>query len=173
VHRWGTWTGVELYRIAKSSWKLGASSTWSCTTDEELDHYGRVLVDCPDAALHLVGEGHAFVFGLDASPDGALMRAQRVAMKKGVGIWAKGAPKQVISSLHSADEGEGGLSETYNRVVDTATGESTQARHKSTYATCQEVCLGGDTGSCMVYVPFSNRYKNKADCLYVTEKGVN
>ena len=170
VHRWGDWSAVELYRIAKSSWKLGASSTWSCTTNEDMDHYGRVLVDCPDAALHLVSEGHAFVFALNTTPDDSLMRAQRTAMKKKVGIWAKGAPRKVLSSLHSANEGGEGLSETYNRVVDTTTGEAKEAPHKSTYDTCQEVCLGGDTGSCMVYVPFENRYKNKAECLYVKEK---
>jgi micrococcal nuclease len=168
VHRWGTWTAVELYRIAKSSWKLGASQSWECTTDGDQDHYGRVLVDCPGAALHLVGEGHAFVFSLGDAPPPELLEAQRAAMKEGRGIWAKGSPREVISSLHSADEG-GSDGKTYNRIVDTETGIAREAEHADTYSVCQEVCLGGDSGSCMTYVPFATRYKNKSECLIVKD----
>ena len=170
VHRWGEWTAVELYRIAKSSWRLGASATWDCTTDGSADGYGRVLVSCPAAAEHIISEGHATVFAIDEEPSKELLAAQRRAMKKRVGIWAKGTPLEIITSLHSADE-DGDKTVTYNRVVDTRTGEARQAEHKSTYETCQEVCLSGKEGSCMVYVPFSNRYKNKAECLVVREKG--
>ena len=169
VHRWGDWSAVELYFIAKSSWRLGASKSWNCTTDGSADGYGRLLVNCPDAAEYIISEGHGTVFGIDEEPSKALLQAQKVAIKKGVGMWEKGAPREMITSLHSADE-DGEKKVTYNRVVDTRTGMSRQAEHKQTYATCEEVCMGGDEGSCMVYVPFSNRYKNKAECLIVREK---
>jgi len=170
VHRWGDWTAVELYGIAKSSWKLGASQTWSCTTAGEADHYGRLLVNCPDAAEYIVAEGHGMVFVLDEDAPASLIRAQKLAQKKRVGMWEKGVPEELVTSLHSADEGEE-KSKTYNRVVSTKTGKSREATHKSTYDVCEEVCVGGETGSCMVYVPFENRYRNKAECLQVKEMG--
>lgn len=170
VHRWGGWTAVELYRIAKSSWKLAASKTWTCTTTGDTDHYGRVLVDCPDAAEYMVEQGHAVVFAIDGAPPESLVHAQKLAMKQRRGMWEKGAPETVITSLHSSDEGEGKYP-TYNRVVNTNTGMSEERRHKSTYSTCEEVCLDGEDGSCMVYVPFEQRYRNKPECLIVKSKG--
>ncbi|MCO4770939.1 MAG: nuclease [Deltaproteobacteria bacterium] len=170
VHRWGSWTAVELYRIAKASWRLGAAATWTCSASGEEDHYGRLLVDCPDAARYIIEQGHGMIFAIEGESEDALLRAQRMAMKSRVGMWEKGAPKSVITSLHSADEGEE-KSPTYNRVVDTVSGAANEAPHKSSYDVCEEVCIGGDDGSCMVYVPFSQRYKNKAECLYVKEKG--
>ncbi len=167
VHRWGDWTGLELYRIAKAGWKLGASETWDCTTDGSQDHYGRLLVNCPGAALKFVSEGHAVVFGMDSPPAKGLLEAQVRAMKQRVGIWEKGTPSQVVTSLHSADE-DGGGKLVYNRVVDTRTGMSKQVEHKATYSTCQEVCMGtGPNESCLTYVPFVIRYRNKPDCLVV------
>lgn len=165
VHRWGDWTAAELYVIAKSGWKLGASESWSCTTTGDQDHYGRLLVDCPDAALKFVSEGHAVVFGMETAPGSDLLEAQVGAMKGGKGIWEKGTPGQVITSLHSADEGDGGKL-VYNRVVDTRTGMSSEAEHKATYSTCEEVCMGdGEDESCMTYVPFAIRYRNKPECI--------
>lgn len=165
VHRWGDWTRLELYRIAKSSWKLGASKTWDCTTNEEQDHYGRLLVNCPGAAEHMVREGHGHVFVMEGEAPRGLLEAQVAAIKEGKGIWAKGAPMEVITSLHSADE-DGGAKVTYNRVVDTRTGVTRKAEHKETYSTCQEVCMGPEgADSCMTYVPFVVRYRNKPECI--------
>ncbi len=167
VHRWGDWTAAELYVIAKAGWKLGASETWDCTTTGDQDHYGRLLVDCPAAALKFVSEGQAVAFGMDAAPAPDLLEAQIHAMKQRKGIWEKGTPGEVITSLHSSDE-DGGGKLVYNRVVDTRTGMSREAEHKATYATCQEVCMGtGADESCMTYVPFVIRYKNKPECLSV------
>ena len=165
VHRWGAWTRLELYTIAKSSWKLGASETWDCTTTGEADHYGRLLVNCPGAAETLVREGHGVVFSMDGDAPKALLAVQVAAMKARKGIWAKGTPQEVISSLHSADEGDG-TRPTYNRVMDTRTGAAEEAVHTDTYVTCQEVCRGdGDAMSCMTYVPFEIRYRNKPECI--------
>ncbi|MBN92952.1 MAG: nuclease [Deltaproteobacteria bacterium] len=160
VHRWGRWTATELYEIARSSKYRAAERVWQCTTDGEKDGYGRVLVDCPGVSEHMVSIGHAHVFGMDQEGEESLIRLQQQARRKKLGIWKKGTPESIVTSLHSASEGRG-----YNRIVSGFTGKSTVRNHDETYAVCQEVCEGGDGGSCMVYVPFKIRYRNKPDCL--------
>lgn len=163
AHRWGDWTADELYKLAKSSRYLAAQQVWSCTTAGDKDGYGRLLVDCPDVATAMVEAGHAHIFYLEGEPPEQLLKAQRKARKKKRGMWAKGTPDMIVTSLHSADEKEDG--NAYNRHVDAHTGISTVREHSEVYATCQEVCDGGETGSCMIYVPFKIRYRNKPDCL--------
>lgn len=167
VHRWGRWTAQELYEIARTSKNLGASQEWQCTTTGDRDGYRRVLVSCPQAALHMVEQGHGHVFGIDEPVSEELVAAQARAQKKKVGMWAKGVPKIVITSLHSADEGWKGKDEgPYNRVADARSGMSEKMHHEDVYGVCQEVCLGPKAAqSCMTYVPFKSRYRNKPDCL--------
>ena len=90
--------------------------------------------------------------------------ATGVPMKKGMelknGMWAKGYPSSLITSLHSQDEKPD--KDAYNRVCDMSTGQCEVKTHQDTYAVCQEVCVDD---SCMIYVPFSQRYRNKASCL--------
>ena len=63
--------------------------------------------------------------------------------------------------VHSATEGKG-----YLRLVDARTGRSTVEDSTFVYEICQEVCSGNpDEQSCLVYVPFEQRYRNKPDCL--------
>jgi len=167
VHRWGEWTPKELYKIAKSSAAVAAAQEWHCTTDGKKDGYKRLLIDCPDLTVEMVkqGQGMAFAVSEEKSPD-AVLAAQAEAMRERRGMWAKGTVKGVISSLHSVGEdGHEGPS-AYNRLVDTRTGKAAQVEHHDTYQTCQEVCmqLDGDT-SCMVYVPYHLRYRNKPACL--------
>jgi micrococcal nuclease len=167
VHRWGKWTAQELYAIASHSKDLASSQDWDCTTTGERDGYRRLLVSCPGVALHMVSAGHAHVFGIDDPVAPELLAAQKTAQKKKVGMWAKGVPDVIITSLHSADEGwEDGAEGPYNRVADARTGMSEKRHHHDVYATCQEVCVGSRKGqACMTYVPFKNRYRNKPDCL--------
>ena len=54
VHRWGSWTAAELYAIARTSKDRASERIWQCTTDGSGGGYGRVLVDCPGVAEHLV-----------------------------------------------------------------------------------------------------------------------
>ena len=83
-------------------------------------------------------------------------------METGAGMWAKGAPEVVVTSLHSLDE-KPDQTETYNRIVDTRTGMARKVTHSETYAPCQEVCL---SDACMVYVPYKQRYgEDRAACL--------
>lgn len=160
VHRWGSWTGAELYEIASSSKNYAASGVWKCSTSGDKDGYGRVLVDCPGAATALIRVGHAHAFSMEGPSSKAFLQAQRQAQRAGRGIWAKGVPTTLVTSLHSVEEGSG-----YNRHVDPASGASTVRNHEETYEVCTEVCEGGEGGSCMLYVPFSQRYRNKPDCL--------
>ncbi|MBE2251628.1 MAG: thermonuclease family protein [Myxococcus sp.] len=167
VHRWGTWTPQELFALAESSSQVAGDTVWTCTTDGKVDGYGRVLVDCPDLAEEMIRQGQALAYAVEGTSPERLLAAQREAMAAGRGMWARGVVKGVITSLHSAGE-DGGDDEAgaYNRVVDTRTGSATKRAHQKKYATCEEVCetTDGDV-SCMVYVPFKHRYKNKPDCL--------
>lgn len=168
VHSWGTWTPRELYDIAKASSSVAASQEWKCTTDGKVDGYKRLLIDCPEAAKEMVRQGHAMVYAVEnLKPDAELLAIQKEAQAKKVGIWAKGVTKGIITSLHSlGEDGPEADGESYNRVVDTRTGEALVRKHKDTYETCQSVCekTDGDQ-SCMIYVPFKRRYGGKPDCL--------
>lgn len=161
VHRWGTWTPQELHALSEAPASFLSARQWTCTASPDRDKYKRLLVDCPDVAEALIAQGLAMVFAIDERPDERLVAAQRGAQQAAKGMWKKGVPPVVVTSLHSVDEGRG-----YNRVVDTRTGVATVRNHEERYELCQEVCEGpeGQT-SCMVYVPFERRYKNKPDCL--------
>lgn len=166
VHRWGAWTPKELFALAEASSQVAAAQTWRCTTEGKVDGYGRVLVDCPDLAEAMIREGHALAYAVEGTSPERLLAAQREAMAAGRGMWAKGVVKGVITSLHSVGEDGDDEPGAYNRVVDTRTGSATKRPHQQRYTTCQEVCetTDGDV-SCMVFVPFKQRYKNKPDCL--------
>lgn len=167
VHRWGSWTPQELYAIAKASSAIAGSREWVCTTDGKADGYGRLLVDCPELSEEMIRQGHALAFAVEGTSPQTLLDAQREAMASGRGIWAKGVVNGVLTSLHSVGEdGDDADGKAYNRVVDTRTGAATKRQHQRRYETCQEVCetTDGDE-SCMTYVPFKRRYKNKPDCL--------
>lgn len=172
VHRWGQWTASELFAFAKLGKSLASSQIWECTTQGERDGYGRLLVSCPGVAVFMILNGNAHVFGLEDAVSKEALKAQKRAQAERIGIWAKGVPTQLITSLHSADENPDQGFIPYNRWVDTATGKSEQLEHGETYAVCQEVCMGpAESQSCMTYVPFSNRYRNKPDCLEPWRKG--
>jgi micrococcal nuclease len=167
IHRWGEWTAVELYALANQSTEFVRAGTWTCTTGGERDHYDRLLVDCPGLTLAMAASGFGHLFAIDtpAAPDA--IAAQAGAQAAHLGIWAKGVPTEIVSSLHSAAEGGEVI---YNRLISTADGSSRQLIHAETYETCQEVCLE-EAGSCLVYVPFEQRYGNtRADCLRVRER---
>lgn len=165
VHRWGKWTAKELFALAESSSEVAGSREWDCTTDGKADGYGRLLINCPDLSEEMIRQGQALAYAVEGTANEKLLAAQADAMKAGRGMWAKGTVKGVVTSVHSANEADA-EGPPYNRVVDTRTGAASKRVHEKTYETCQEVCetTDGDV-SCMVYVPFKQRYKNKPDCL--------
>jgi endonuclease YncB( thermonuclease family) len=167
VHRWGSWTREELFALAQQGAGLAAAKSWDCTTDGQLDSYDRVLVDCPTLSLELVRQGHAVAYAVKGRPAPVLLEAMHQAQQAQLGLWAKGVPRGLITSLHSMGEDSSGrFKNSSNRVLNTRTGEARLRWHTETYATCQEVCLDteGDL-SCMVYVPFERRYTNQPPCL--------
>lgn len=167
VHRWGTWTPEDLLAIAKSCAKLAGAKVWSCRTEGQQDGYMRLLVECPDLTRELVRTGVAMVYAPEGSrPDAPALALQAEAMREKRGLWRLGAPRGVVTSVHSVGEDARTATEAYNRVVDTRTGRALVRRHTSRYAVCEEVCEDTDgDSSCMTYVPFEQRYRNKPACL--------
>jgi endonuclease YncB( thermonuclease family) len=165
VHRWGRWTPAGLLGVARAATAAVAAREWECTSAGERDAYGRALVSCPGAAAMLVERGLAMAYAIGGQSDPELLRLQREAQARGAGMWAEGVPRALVSSLHSRGEPRGG--ETYDRLVDTATGEARKVGHANRYRTCQEVCTAPPDPSCMVYVPFERRYRGKPRCLRV------
>lgn len=168
VHRWGTWTPAELHDIGLQAMRLASSSKRTCASNRKRDAYGRELVTCPGLARDLVWQGLAMVLAVDDEPDPELVGMQRKAQEQRRGMWAKGVPATIITSVHSADEqpasGTSGERKPHNRVVDTQTGRSRLLRHSKTYAPCTEVCTD-DKGSCLIYVPFDKQHKGAPSCL--------
>jgi micrococcal nuclease len=163
VHRWGGWRRAELLALARSATSVAAARTWSCSSAGAQDRYHRLLVDCPEAAARLVRAGLAMVFAIGAPADPALLHLQRAAQGRGAGMWAKGVPGRLLTSVHSADEGP---AQPYDRVVDTATGVTGRLLHHRSYRSCQEVCVdAGSERSCMLYVPFARRFRGRPRCL--------
>lgn len=164
VHRWGGWNGEELLALARAASPAAAASTWRCTTAGRQDRYRRLLVDCPDAAAALVERGLAMVYAVDRPAAPRLLALQREAQRAGRGMWARGVPPEIPTSLHSVEEPGG--APAYDRVVDTATGAAVRRPHGRAYRACEEVCVGGGAArACMTYVPFERRYRRRPACL--------
>jgi endonuclease YncB( thermonuclease family) len=163
VHSWGTWEPIELYQLTKKATDFVRSKEWTCTWSKQKDHYGRLLIECPDLTKAMLGEGLGHLLVIDAQVDPALLAIQQKAIAEKKGMWAKGVPEAIITSVHSADEGGKDKEDPYIRLADPHTGLSHKKPHHNTYKTCEKVC---DSGSCLIYVPFTQRYGDKAaDCL--------
>ena len=120
-----------------------------------------VVVELCKGRRHMLASGYAHAFSIDAEAPPEDLKHQASAIGKGRGMWEKGAPEGLLTSLHSADEREDGSA--YNRLCSLTTGLCDKAPHGATYSTCQEVC---EQGSCMLYVPYKQRYgEARADCL--------
>ena len=141
VHSWGDWQAYELYALAKQATYNARRGTWRCTSDMTRDGYGRMLWVCPGLALDQISKGLAHAMSVTTDPaDPELLRAQWRAQTLGLGIWAKGVPEYVVTSLHSAEE-DPTRPTTYNRAVSPLDGHSQPWIHTDTYAECQKVCL--------------------------------
>jgi micrococcal nuclease len=170
VHSWGEWTPEELLELALTASSVAASQPWECATDGKEDSYHRLLVSCPALSVEMARQGRALAYAVDGQPaDAAVLEAQREAQTAGRGIWRRGVVRGVVTSVHSAAErGLGADGTAYNRVVDTRTGQAMPRPHRETYRTCQRVCEETEgERSCMVYVPFEHRYREKPACLKV------
>ncbi|MCP4872586.1 MAG: nuclease [Proteobacteria bacterium] len=164
VHRWGDWTSEELHAFAKESAGVAASRAWECTTKGLPDKYGRLLVECPDLRRHMIRTGTGHVYPFDEEPDPELVELQLQARLDEIGMWEKGRPEVILTSVKPFTEARGGQ----DWFVNGRTGESGRRGHQSEYQVCEEVCIEPlrGKGSCLVYVPFAQRYGvGRADCL--------
>lgn len=169
VHRWGTWTPSELLQVAVAATAVARSQTWSCSYVKEgltkkKDGSGRYLVRCDDLAKELLGLGLAHLLIFKGNVADGLLEYQHKAMEEKKGMWSKGIPSAVLTSLHSkAEKRKNPEWLPYNRTGSTRTGYSLTVSHDTNYETCQEVCM---RGSCLLYVPYEQRYGHtKAPCL--------
>ena len=104
VHSWGSWTEQELYRFAKESGKVAQASIWTCSDLHTGGGYGRLLVDCPDLRSKLLREGYAHPFSVKNAAPQKDLEDMKYARDNKKGIWEKGTPNYLITSLHSQSE---------------------------------------------------------------------
>ncbi len=139
-HSWGGWHPFELWVNAKMATYNGRQGVWHCTGDGSTDTYGRVLLDCPDLAVDQIRRGFAHAMQIDdttARPE--YLRAQQEAIRNRRGMWAKGVPPFVLTSLHSASE-DPTRGDHSNRLVSTRDGHSERWSHNDTYDECSFQC---------------------------------
>jgi endonuclease YncB( thermonuclease family) len=140
VHQWGDWHPYELYIISKTATRVAQRGRWHCFTDGTADSYGRLLLDCPDLAVGLIGRGDALAMQIDDTPSRPeYLRAQQAAIEARRGMWAHGVPAFVMTSVHSFDE-DIERSEHYNRRLSTLDGHTESMAHSDRYDVCQWVC---------------------------------
>ncbi|MBM66557.1 MAG: nuclease [Myxococcales bacterium] len=156
VHRWGEWSSKELYDLALEAGKVAAARGWVCEDTGSSGGYGRKAVLCESLREFMITEGYAHVLSMEGPGPTYLLKMQIAAQEAGKGIWKKGVPEGLVTSVHSSDEKPSGKG--YNRVVSTRTGASHIENHENRYEHCQEVC---HQGSCMVYIPYKLRYGPK------------
>jgi endonuclease YncB( thermonuclease family) len=175
VQRWGSFSAKELLEIAYQATDAARQGGWTCHSDLKADGYGRILSTCPDLAAALISKGLAHVMTVTKEAGNAeWLILQHEAMANRLGMWKKGMPAYIVTSLHSSDE-SAKQKEAYDRLVSTEDGHSELVKHRSVYNDCQELCYSAtqifdqtldDTASCMTYVHFEHRYGSaRATCL--------
>jgi endonuclease YncB( thermonuclease family) len=166
VHQWSKNSPKYLLDIANLAARLAKKGGWNCQTYQEKDMYDRLLARCDDFSLALLKEGYAHAYSIAEKP--ALisyLAMQKQAQQKKIGMWKYGVPNFIITSLHSSVENN---KKTYNRLISAHDGHSKVWHHQDNYNVCQKVCIDDD--SCMVYVPFEQRYKKKRpECLLLKQ----
>lgn len=137
---WGGWHPYELWVVAKKATKNARKGVWHCDTDESVDGYGRMLLDCQDLAVDQIRKGYAHAMNIDDTPARPVyIRAQAEAIRERRGMWAHGVPSFVLTSVHSASE-DPSRDTHYNRMVSTRDGHSERMAHNDVYAECDAVC---------------------------------
>ena len=140
AHQWGDWTFKELYVLAKLGTLNARRGIWNCVADpNDLDGYGRILADCPDLATDQILKGYAHAMSIKGPAKRMYIEAQRKAIVARRGIWAKGVPPMVMTSLHSADERYNNKN-NYNRLVSALDGASLKWKHQKIFTECEKVC---------------------------------
>lgn len=166
VHSWMNNTAEYLFDVANEATVVAQQGGWNCVLEKGRDTYGRLLAICDDLAFSLISKGLAHAYSIDDKPaKSSYLTRQMQAQRNNLGMWQGGTPEYVVTSLHSADEG---AKNTYNRLISAKDGHTKRWKHDDSYATCENVCFEEDD-TCMIYVPYGNRYGNRAECL-ITRK---
>ncbi len=141
VHQWLGFTAEELLVVAKQAALTARRGVWRCRIDpRQRDGYGRLLAHCPDLAETLLRQGLAHAYGLERPAPPSLLAAQQEAIAARRGLWAKGVPALLVTSVHSTDE-RLGHGPCYHRVVSTSDGTAWPWRHRERLRPCQRFCL--------------------------------
>ncbi|MBN2191574.1 MAG: hypothetical protein JW751_02060 [Polyangiaceae bacterium] len=141
VHQFGRASPRELLVSAKRATHLARRGGWHCSiTRRHRDAYGRLLADCPDLGEALLRSGLGHAFSLDGPAPERLLAAQREAIVARRGMWAKGVPAILVTSVHSASE-RPWRRDAYHRLVSTTDGSSFLYRHRDRLRTCETVCV--------------------------------
>jgi len=141
VHQWLGFTAEELLVLAKQAALAARRGIWRCHLDAgERDGYGRLLADCPELAVALLrgGLAHAYALGHPAPP--SLLAAQHEAIAARRGLWARGVPPLLLTSVHSTSE-RLGRGPSYHRLVSTSDGTAWSWRHRERLRPCDRVCV--------------------------------
>lgn len=140
VHRWKGWTYKELYVNAKMATLNSRRGVWHCEADmSRRDGYGRLLTICKDLQEDQIRKGLAHALSVDGPAEPRLIAAQRDAIVHRRGMWAKGAPAAILTSVHSVEERPDNVN-NYNRLVSVVDGASLKWKHQDHYDECQSVC---------------------------------
>ena len=171
AHFWGAFDGHELFHISKKGTQLARETEWHCTRKEGTGGYNRILVDCPRLSDAIISTGYAHVFAMGGPPRPELMAYQKKAQAQALGIWSRGVPDHIVTSVHSQGEKkfkENPERRAYNRICDTRTGIASVIEHDTVFNACDAWCYGG---SCMVYVPYELRYRFGAERILCMKRG--
>lgn len=156
VQRWGSWTYSQLAEVNSRATALARSQPWECSSTSQSGGFGRILIECPALRDEMLNRGLAHLFTIHTPFDAPILDRQRAAQESARGIWARGVPSGIVTSVSSTADGH---DRTFDRVVDTTTGQADRAFHDHAYETCQEVC---HQDACMRYLPHDQRFGSDA-----------
>lgn len=161
IHSWINTDADYLMTIAKEATSFAQKGSWSCSLEMNKDQYGRMLAKCDDFAISILEAGLAHAYSINNKPAyEEYLSAQNKAQRLKYGMWKYGKPEYIITSLHSFDSD---AKKVYNRLINTQNGHSRKWFHDHKYQKCEQVC---QNKSCMLYVPYEQRYgHNQAECL--------
>ncbi len=140
VHHWPGFTPGELLALAKQAALVARRGVWRCTIDQSRrDAYDRLLADCPDLATALLRRGLAHAYALDGPAPPPLLAAQQEAIAACRGLWSRGVPALLVTSVHSTSE-RLRRRPSYHRVVSTSDGAAWPWPHRERLRPCERFC---------------------------------
>ena len=138
VHQWGEWSSEELYLLAKEAGRFASAKEWSCSDTGKEEAMAVCWLIAPIFAGRFWIPGWPIHFQSVLLPVKQILPHSKLPLENKSGIWAKGVPKLLLTSLHSQDEKPD--QDAYNRSCVVNTGQCDKVTHTNTYTECQLVC---------------------------------